>query len=148
MAPRSSLDQIQTTIPTLIAQILHGVCISCGLTILGPLSISVSGTSQLDQGYPMGTMHRLINDDKIWSLCLHRDVSRDRPATRGLKSIQVTVQLNCTLAHKGRLQANRDVIQDGIVPPGQPSLIQCVFTMDKNMEQHLLHHVPTELAID
>jgi hypothetical protein len=23
-----------------------------------------------------------------------------------------------------------------------------MFTMDQNMEQHLLHHVPTELAID
>jgi hypothetical protein len=34
------------------------------------------------------------------------------------------------------------------VPPGQPSLVQCVFTMDENMEQHLLHHVPTEQAID
>jgi hypothetical protein len=52
------------------------------------------------------------------------------------------------LAHKGRLQATRDVIQDQIVPPGQPSLVQCVFTMDQNLEQHLLHHVPTELAID
>jgi hypothetical protein len=34
------------------------------------------------------------------------------------------------------------------VPPGQPSLVQCVFTMDQNMEQHPLHHVSTELAID
>jgi hypothetical protein len=40
------------------------------------------------------------------------------------------------------------VIQDGIVPPGQPSLVQCVFTMDQSMKQHLLHHVPTELEID
>jgi hypothetical protein len=63
-------------------------------------------------------------------------------------SIQITVQLNRTLAHKGRLQATHDVIQDGIVPPGQPSLVQCVFTMDQNMEQRLLCHVHTELAID
>jgi hypothetical protein len=56
--------------------------------------------------------------------------------------------LNCTLNHKGRLQATRDVIQNGIVPPGQPSLVQCVFKMNQNMEQSLLHHVPTELAID
>jgi hypothetical protein len=40
------------------------------------------------------------------------------------------------------------VIQDGIVPLGQPSLVQYVFTMDQNVEQRLLHHVPTELAID
>jgi hypothetical protein len=40
------------------------------------------------------------------------------------------------------------VIQDGIVPAGKPSLVQCVFTMDQNMEQPLLHHVPSELAID
>jgi hypothetical protein len=40
------------------------------------------------------------------------------------------------------------VIQDGIVPAGQSSLVQCVFTKDQNMEQRLLHHVPTELAID
>jgi hypothetical protein len=73
-------------------------------------------------------------------------VSWDRPAIRGLQSLQV--QLNCTLVYKGRLQATRDVIYNGIVPPGQPSLVQCVFTMDENMEQHLLHHVPTELAID
>jgi hypothetical protein len=57
-----------------------------------------------------GYRHRLVKDDKVRSLCLHHDVSRDRPATRGLQSIQVTVQLNCTLAHKGRLQANCDVI--------------------------------------
>jgi hypothetical protein len=93
-------------------------------------------------------MHRPINDDEVRSLCLHHDVSRDQPATRGLQSIQVTVQLDRALAHKGRLQATRDVIQDGIVPPGQPSLVQCVLTMDQNMEQHLLQHVTTELAID
>jgi hypothetical protein len=40
------------------------------------------------------------------------------------------------------------VIENGIVPPGQPSLVQCVFTMDQNIEQSLLHHVPAELAID
>jgi hypothetical protein len=34
------------------------------------------------------------------------------------------------------------------MPPGQPSLVQCVFTMYQTMEQRLLHHVPTELAID
>jgi hypothetical protein len=93
-------------------------------------------------------MHRPINDDKVRSLCLHHDVCRDRRATRGLQSIQVTVQLNWTLAYKGGLQATRNVIQDGIVPSGQPSLVQCLFTMDQNMEQRLLHHVPTELAID
>jgi hypothetical protein len=120
----------------------------CGLTFLGPLSISVPGTSQLDQGYPMPNMHQPINDDKVRSLCLHHDVRRDRPDTWGLQSIQVTVQLNRTLAHKGRLQATHDVIQDRIVLPGQPSLVQCVFTMDQNMEQRLLHHVPTELAIE
>jgi hypothetical protein len=96
----------------------------------------------------MPTMHRPINDDKVQSLCLHHDISWYRPTTRGLQSIQVTVQLNCTLAYKGGLQATRNVIQDGIVPPGQPTLIQCVFTMDQNMEQRLLYYVPTELAID
>jgi hypothetical protein len=33
------------------------------------------------------------------------------------------------------------------MPPGQPFLVQSVSTMDQNIEQHLLHHVPTELAI-
>jgi hypothetical protein len=55
---------------------------------------------------------------------------------------------NRTLALKGRLQATRNVIQDRIVPPGQPCLAQCVFTMDQNIEQRLLYHVPTELTID
>jgi hypothetical protein len=89
-------------------------------------------------------------DEKVRSLCQHHDVSRDRPGKRGLQSIQVTLQLNCTLAHKAKdgLQATRDVIQDRIVPPGQPFLVQCVFTMDQNMKQRLPHHVPTELAID
>jgi hypothetical protein len=104
MALHSSLDQIQTTIPPLIADSSFEVCISRGLTFLGPLSISVPGTSQLDQGYPMPTMHQLINVDKVRSLCLHHDVNQDRPATPGLQSIQVTVQLNCTLAYKGGLQ--------------------------------------------
>jgi hypothetical protein len=149
MAPRSNLDQIQTTIPPLIAESSFEVCISCSLTFLSPLSISVPGTSQLDKCYPMPTMHQPINDDKVRSLFLHHDnVSRDRHATRGLQSIQVTVQLNRTLANKGRLQATCNVIQEGIMPSGQPSLVQCVFTMDQNMEQLLLHHVPTELAID
>ena len=40
------------------------------------------------------------------------------------------------------------MIQNGIVPPGQPSLVQSVLTMNENMEQRLLRHVPTELAID
>jgi hypothetical protein len=40
------------------------------------------------------------------------------------------------------------VIQDRILLPGQPSLVQFELTMDQNMEQHLLHHVPTELTID
>jgi hypothetical protein len=104
----------------LIAESSFEVCISRGLTFLGPLSISVPGTSQLNQGYPMPTMHRPINNDMVRSLCLHHDVRWDQPATRGLQSIQVTVQLNHTLAHKGRLQATCDVIQDGIMPPGQP----------------------------
>jgi hypothetical protein len=115
---------------------------------LGPLSISVPGTSKLDLDYPMPTMHQPINYDKVQSRCLHHDVSWDQPATWGLQSIQVTVQLNCTLAHEGGLQAICGVIEDRIMPLGQPSVVQCVFTMDQNMEQRLLHHVPTELAID
>jgi hypothetical protein len=67
--------------------------------------------------------------------------------TTTTKSIQVTVQLNCTLACNSGLQATLDVIQDRIVPPGHPFLVQCVFTMDQNMKQRLLHHVPTELEI-
>jgi hypothetical protein len=96
----------------------------------------------------MPTMHQQVKDDKYRSLCRDHDVNRDRPATRGLQSIQVTVQLNCTLAHKGGLQATRNVVQDGIMPPSQPSLVKCVFTMDEDMKQHLLHDVLTELAID
>jgi hypothetical protein len=34
------------------------------------------------------------------------------------------------------------------VLPGQPSLVQCVITMDETNEQGLLHHVPTGLVID
>jgi hypothetical protein len=34
------------------------------------------------------------------------------------------------------------------MPPGQPSLVQCVFTMDENIEQHLLPFLSTKLAID
>jgi hypothetical protein len=34
------------------------------------------------------------------------------------------------------------------MPLGQSSPVQCVFTIDQNMEQRLLHHVPTELEID
>jgi hypothetical protein len=52
VTPCSDLDQIQTTIPPLILQFILEVCISRGLTFLGPLSIRVPGTSQLDQGYP------------------------------------------------------------------------------------------------
>jgi hypothetical protein len=132
VAPHSNLNQIQTTIPPLIAQFLLEVCLSRGFTFLGPLSISVPGTSQLDQGYSMITMHQSVKDDKIRSLCLHQDVSQDPPATRGLQSIQVRVKFSCTLAHKGGLQATRNVIQEGIVPTGQPSLVQCVFTIDQN----------------
>jgi hypothetical protein len=120
MAPHSNFNHIQTTIPPLIAECSFEVCISRSLTFLDPLSISVLGTSQLDQGYSMPTMHKDDKDDKVRFLCLHHDVSQDRPATRGLQSIQVTVQLNRTFAHKSRLQATRNVIQDGIVPPGQP----------------------------
>jgi hypothetical protein len=134
MATRSNLNQIQTTVPPLIAQSNPEACISRGLTFFGPLSISVPGTGQLDQGYySMSTKYPPVKDDKVRSLCLRQDVS------------WVTVQLTCTLVHKGRLQASRDVIKNGIVPPGQSSLVQCMFTMDKNTEQHLLRHVPTEL---
>jgi hypothetical protein len=69
------------------------------------------------------------------------------PPPGGLQVIQVIVQLNRTLVLNGRLQTTRNVNQEGIVPPGQPSLVQCVFTMDGNIEQRLLHHVPKELAI-
>jgi hypothetical protein len=46
MAPRSNLNQIQTAVPTLIAESSFEVCISYGFTFLGPLS-RVPGTSQL-----------------------------------------------------------------------------------------------------
>jgi hypothetical protein len=104
MAPHSNLDQIQTAIPPLIAESRLEICISQGLTFLGPLSISIPGTNQLDQGYSMPTMHRPVKNDKVRSLCLHHDVSLDRPATLALQSTQVTVQLNHTLAHKGSLR--------------------------------------------
>jgi hypothetical protein len=105
MTPHSNLDQIQTTILPLIAESSLEVCISQGLTFLGLLSISVPGTSQLDQGYSMPTRHGPVKDDKVQSLCLHHDVSWDRTATLSLQSFQVKVQLNCTPAHKGRFQA-------------------------------------------
>jgi hypothetical protein len=57
MGLRSNLDHIQTTIPRLITEGSFEVCISGGLTFLGPLSIGVPGKSQLDQGYSMPTMH-------------------------------------------------------------------------------------------
>jgi hypothetical protein len=34
------------------------------------------------------------------------------------------------------------------MPPGHPSLVRCVVTMNKNMEKHLFHSVPTEMAVD
>jgi hypothetical protein len=34
------------------------------------------------------------------------------------------------------------------MPPGHPSLVHCVVTMNKNMEKRLFHSVPTEMAID
>jgi hypothetical protein len=51
-------------------------------------------------------------------------------------------------ALKGRLQATRIVFQDGVMPPGHPSLLRCVVTMNKNMEKHLFHSDPTEMAVD
>jgi hypothetical protein len=116
MAPHSNLYHIQTTIPPLIAESCFEFCIAWGLTFLRPLSISVPGTSQLNQSYSMPTMHWPVKDGKVRSLCLRQDVSRDQLVTWGLQSFQGTVQLNCTLAHKGRLQATRYVIQDGMVP--------------------------------
>jgi hypothetical protein len=40
------------------------------------------------------------------------------------------------------------VFQDGVIPPGHPSLVHCVVTMNKNMEKCLFHSVPTEMAVD
>jgi hypothetical protein len=37
---------------------------------LGPLSISVLGPSQLNQGYSVPTMHQLVKDNKVRFLCL------------------------------------------------------------------------------
>jgi hypothetical protein len=34
------------------------------------------------------------------------------------------------------------------MPPGDLSLVQCVVTMNKNMEKRLFHSVPTNIAID
>jgi hypothetical protein len=36
----------------------------------------------------------------------------------------------------------------GVMPPGHPSLVHCMVTMNKNMEKRLLHSVPTEMAVD
>jgi hypothetical protein len=70
------------------------------------------------------------------------------PATRGLQSFQVAVHFNSTQALEGRLQATRNVFQDGVMPPGHPSLVHCVVTMNKNMEKRLFYSVPTEMAVD
>jgi hypothetical protein len=40
------------------------------------------------------------------------------------------------------------VFQDGVMPPGHPSLVHCAVTMNKNMEKRLFHSVPTEMAVD
>jgi hypothetical protein len=34
------------------------------------------------------------------------------------------------------------------MPPGHPSLVHCVITMNKNMEKRLFHSVPKEMAVD
>jgi hypothetical protein len=34
------------------------------------------------------------------------------------------------------------------MPPGHPSLVHCAITMNKNMEKHLFHSVPKEMAVD
>jgi hypothetical protein len=101
MAPHSNLNHIQTTITPLIAESSFEVCISRCLTFLGLFSINVPGTSQLNQGYSMPTMHRPVKYDKVRFLCLHHDISRDQPATRGLQSSHSTDQpYSChTLAH-------------------------------------------------
>jgi hypothetical protein len=94
-------------------------------------------------------MHRPVLDDQVRSLCLRQEVSHNRPATWDLHALQVAVHLNCTLAHKSRLQANRNVAQHGIVSPGHPFMVYCVTTMNENMDQRLFHSVPvTEMAID
>jgi hypothetical protein len=101
MDPHSNLDHIQTTIPPLIAESSFEVYISWGLTFLGPLSISVQGTSQLNQSFSMPTMHQPVKYDKVRSLCLRQDVSWDRPTSRGLQSFQVSVQLTVLLSTSG-----------------------------------------------
>jgi hypothetical protein len=40
------------------------------------------------------------------------------------------------------------VFQNGVMPSGHPSLVHCVVTMNKNMEKHLFHSVPTEMTVD
>jgi hypothetical protein len=87
--------------PSLLIAILRSAyfAVLCSLALLASVSQGQVSSTMLN-------MHRSINDDKVRSLSLHHDVSRDQPAARGLQSIQVTVQLNRTLAHKGRLQAN------------------------------------------
>jgi hypothetical protein len=47
---------------------------------------------------------------------------------------------------QGRLQASRNVIQDGIVPPGHPFLVHHVFAMNEIMD--LVCNILTEMAID
>jgi hypothetical protein len=109
MSPCSYLYHIQTTIPTLIAQLLLKACTPRDPTIPGLISISVPGTCKLDQGYSMPTMDRPVKDDQVWSLCLRHGQSWDRPTTRGLQSFQVAVRFNSTQALEGRLQATRNV---------------------------------------
>jgi hypothetical protein len=40
------------------------------------------------------------------------------------------------------------VFKDRVMPPGHPSLVHCVVTMNKNIEKHLFHSVFTEMAVD
>jgi hypothetical protein len=40
------------------------------------------------------------------------------------------------------------VFQDEVMPPGHPSLVHCMVTMNKNMEKLLFHSVPTEMVVD
>jgi hypothetical protein len=40
------------------------------------------------------------------------------------------------------------VSQDRVMPPGHPSLVHSVVTMNKNMEKRLFHSVPIEMAVD
>jgi hypothetical protein len=141
MTPRSKLNHIQLqSHPSLLKPVLR----SAYLAVLHSLALLAS-VSQGQVRYSMPTMHRPVKDDKVRSLCLHQPGLIHHPGPAVHPSHSKAQPYSC---QQGQTSGNPRCDSGWNCASGQPSMIQCVFTMVENIEQRLLHHVPTELAID